>query len=52
MNTLKVCLKGHMTLYVKNEPGLLAELLRSMAACVEYQDAADEVAAQDEARIQ
>ena len=49
---LKVTLHGHMTVYVHNSPTLLPELLRSMANCAEYNDAADEVAAQTEARIQ
>jgi hypothetical protein len=44
--TLKVSIRGHMTLYVDNQDGLHAELLRSMAACAEYADAQAELAAE------
>jgi hypothetical protein len=43
---LVVQIKGHMTLYVDNNDGLHAELLRSMAACAEYADAQAELAAE------
>ena len=45
-STLAVTIKGCMTVYVKAKDGLLSELLRSMAACSEYEDAAAEVAAE------
>jgi hypothetical protein len=44
--TLKVQINGHMTLYVDNNDGLHAELLRSMAACAEYADAQAELASE------
>ena len=46
ITTLKVSITGHMTLYVDNQDGLHAELLRSMAACAEYADAQAELAAE------
>lgn len=44
--TLKVSIRGHMSLYVDNQDGLHAELLRSMATCAEYADAQAELAAE------
>jgi len=46
VDDLKVQITGHMTLYIDNHDGLHAELLRSMAACAEYQDAQAELASE------
>jgi hypothetical protein len=40
LTELKVSLRGHMTLYVKAEPGLYASLHRAMADCEDAQEQA------------
>jgi hypothetical protein len=41
LTELKVNIRGHMSLYVKAEPGLYASLHRAMADCDDAQDLAD-----------
>jgi len=46
ISTLKVSIRGHMTFYCLDEEGLYPSILRAMAECAEYQDAAAELASE------
>jgi len=46
ISSLKVSIRGHMTFYAMDEEGLYPSILRAMAECAEYQDAAAELASE------